>query len=155
MHYMELCVSTALYCADLDPTFPFDASPHPDPDLYLKLYTSWKVRIYFTFIITACQLLFFLLKSVIGAIIVNISDNILKFYGKKYGRLWMPISIRIWQNDVDLTGSRQCLFSIPDPGSEFFLSRIHIKEFKYFNPKNCFFLSSHKYDPGCSSGIRI
>jgi hypothetical protein len=47
MHYMELCVSTALYCADLDPTFPFDAGPHPDPDLYLKLYTSWKVRIYF------------------------------------------------------------------------------------------------------------
>ncbi len=31
--------------------------------------------------------------------------------------------------------------------------RIHIKEFKYFNPKNC--LSSRKYDPGCSSRIRI
>jgi hypothetical protein len=30
-------------------------------------------------------------------------------------------------------------------------ARIHIKEFKYFNPKNCF-LSSRKYDPGCSSG---
>jgi hypothetical protein len=27
------------------------------------------------------------------------------------------------------------LFSIPDPGSEFFPSRIRIKEFKYFNPK--------------------
>jgi hypothetical protein len=24
------------------------------------------------------------------------------------------------------------------PGSEFFPSRIRIKEFKYFNPKNCF-----------------
>jgi hypothetical protein len=33
-------------------------------------------------------------------------------------------------------------------------SRIHIKEFKYFNPKKCF-LSSQKYDPGCSSKIRI
>jgi hypothetical protein len=55
---------------------------------------------------------------------------------------------------------------IPDPGSEFFPSRIpdlgffypgsriRIKEFKYFNPKNCF-LSSRKYDPGCSSRIRI
>jgi hypothetical protein len=43
-------------------------------------------------------------------------------------------------------------FSIPDPGSEFFPSRI--KEFKYFNPKNCN-LSSRKYDSGCSSRIRI
>jgi hypothetical protein len=25
-----------------------------------------------------------------------------------------------------------------DPGSEFFPSRIRIKEFKYFNPENCF-----------------
>jgi hypothetical protein len=56
---------------------------------------------------------------------------------------------------------------IPDPGSDFFPSRIPdpnclhpgsrilIKEFKYFNPKkakNCF-LSSKKYVPGCSSRI--
>jgi hypothetical protein len=41
---------------------------------------------------------------------------------------------------------------IPDP--DFFLSRIYIKECKYFNPKNCF-LSSRKYNPGCSSLIRI
>jgi hypothetical protein len=42
-------------------------------------------------------------------------------------------------------GSQILLFSIPDPGSEFFHpgSRILIKEFKYFNPKNCF-LSSRK-----------
>jgi hypothetical protein len=39
------------------------------------------------------------------------------------------------------------------PGSEFFPSRIHIKEFKYFNPKK-WFLSSWKCDPGCSSRIR-
>jgi hypothetical protein len=32
------------------------------------------------------------------------------------------------------------------PGSEFFPSRIRIKEFKYFNPKKLF-LSSRKYDP--------
>jgi hypothetical protein len=55
---------------------------------------------------------------------------------------------------------------IPDPGSDFFPSwipdpnflhpgsRILIKEFKYFNPKK-WFLSSRKYDPGCSSRIRI
>jgi hypothetical protein len=50
---------------------------------------------------------------------------------------------------------------IPDPGSDFFPSRIPdpnclhpgsqilIKEFKYFNPK----ISSKKYDSGCSSRI--
>ncbi len=40
---------------------------------------------------------------------------------------------------------------IPDPGS-----RILVKEFKYFNPqksKKKWFLSSKKYDPGCSSRI--
>ncbi len=35
-----------------------------------------------------------------------------------------------------------------------FPSRIRIKEFKYFNPKK-WFLSSKKYDPGCSSRIQI
>ncbi len=38
---------------------------------------------------------------------------------------------------------------VPDPGSYFFPSRIYIKEFKYFNPKNSF-LSPRKYDMGCS-----
>ncbi len=45
-------------------------------------------------------------------------------------------------------------FSIPDP---FFFqpgSRIRIKDFKYFNPKK-WFLSTQKYDPGCSSRILI
>jgi hypothetical protein len=51
-------------------------------------------------------------------------------------------------------GSRIRLFSIPDPGSELFPSRIRIKEFDYFNPKK-WFLSSRKYDPSCSSRIRI
>jgi hypothetical protein len=36
---------------------------------------------------------------------------------------------------------------ILDPGSEFFPSRIRIKEFKYFKPKK-WFLSSRKYGPG-------
>jgi hypothetical protein len=40
----------------------------------------------------------------------------------------------------------------PDPGSDFFPSRICIKEIKYFNPKK-WFLSSRKYDPVCSSRI--
>jgi hypothetical protein len=40
-------------------------------------------------------------------------------------------------------------FSIPYPGPQ-----IYIKEFKYLNLNNCF-LSSRKYDLGCSSRIRI
>jgi hypothetical protein len=43
------------------------------------------------------------------------------------------------------------------PGSEFFPSRIQDQrdsEFKYFQP-NKLFLSSRKYDPGCSYPIRI
>jgi hypothetical protein len=64
------------------------------------------------------------------------------------------------------SGSRIRVFSIPDPGSEFFPFRIPdpnfsipdpgswicIKEFKDFNPKNLF-LISRKYDTGCSSRI--
>jgi hypothetical protein len=48
--------------------------------------------------------------------------------------------------------SRIRIFSIPDPGSEFFPSRIpdpH-QEFRYFIPKK-WLLSSRKYDSGCSS----
>jgi hypothetical protein len=44
------------------------------------------------------------------------------------------------------------IFSITEP--YFFLSRIRIKEFEYFKPKKLF-LSSRKYDTGCSSRIRI
>ncbi len=59
-----------------------------------------------------------------------------------------------------------CLSRIPDPTFfhpgplipylNFFHpgSRIHIKDFEYFNPKNCF-LSSRKYDPVSSFRIRI
>jgi hypothetical protein len=43
---------------------------------------------------------------------------------------------------------------IPNPNFFHHGSRIRIKEFKYFNPKNCF-LRSRKYDPGCSFRIRI
>ncbi len=50
-----------------------------------------------------------------------------------------------------------CLSGVPDPtffhpGSEFFPSRIRIKEFRYFKPKK-WFLSSRKYDAGCSFRI--
>jgi hypothetical protein len=41
---------------------------------------------------------------------------------------------------------------IPDPNCFHPGSRIRIKEVKYFNPKK-WFLSSRKYDPGCSSLI--
>jgi hypothetical protein len=43
-------------------------------------------------------------------------------------------------------------FGIPDPTFFHPRSRICIEELKYFNPKK-WFLSSRKYDPGCS--IRI
>jgi hypothetical protein len=39
--------------------------------------------------------------------------------------------------------------------SEFFPSRIRIKEFEYGILTQKLFLSSQKYDPGCSSRIRI
>jgi hypothetical protein len=44
---------------------------------------------------------------------------------------------------------------IPDPNCLYPGSRILIKEFKYFNPQKSKkgFLSSKKYDPGCSSRI--
>jgi hypothetical protein len=41
-------------------------------------------------------------------------------------------------------------FSIPDPGLK--RSRIRIKNLSFFKPKKLF-LSSRKYDPGCSSRI--
>jgi hypothetical protein len=72
----------------------------------------------------------------------------------------------MWRIRDVYPGSRIRLFSIPDPGSDFFPSRIpdpnclhpkpgsriRIKEFKCFNPRKRF-LSSRKYDPGCSSRI--
>jgi hypothetical protein len=42
-------------------------------------------------------------------------------------------------------------YSIPDPGSKKFPDT-HPHQIKYFNPV---FLSSWKYDPGCSSWVRI
>jgi hypothetical protein len=60
---------------------------------------------------------------------------------------------------ISKTGHISVADPIPEPnffhpGSKFFPSRIRIKEFKYFKPKN-WFQSSRKYDPGCSSRIRI
>jgi hypothetical protein len=56
--------------------------------------------------------------------------------------------------DPNFFPSRIRIFSIPDPRSKFFPSRIFIKECRYFHPKKLF-LSSRIYDPGCSSRIRI
>jgi hypothetical protein len=60
------------------------------------------------------------------------------------------MNIPVWRIWDVYPGSRIRLFSIPDPRSW-----ILIKEFKYFNPKKSkkWFLSSKKYDPGCSSPI--
>jgi hypothetical protein len=52
-----------------------------------------------------------------------------------------------------LEGLRYNMQKSSYPGSDFFLSRIRIKELKFFNPKKR--LSSRKYDPGCSSLIWI
>ncbi len=67
----------------------------------------------------------------------------------------LSVPARLWQRYV----SYQCCGSrifISDPGAKFFHpgSRIRIKEFKYLNPKN-WFLSTWKYDSGCSSRIWI
>ncbi len=56
-------------------------------------------------------------------------------------------------------GSRIRIFSIPDPVSEFFPSRIPdlgstSKNLSIFIPKK-WFLSTQNFDPGCSSRIRI
>ncbi len=53
-------------------------------------------------------------------------------------------------------GSEFSLSQIPDPGSKRSRIRIciRIKEFNYCNPKE-WFLSSRKYDLGCSSRFRI
>ncbi len=55
-----------------------------------------------------------------------------------------------------IPGPRIQLFPswIPDPNFFHPGPRIRFKEFKYFNPKK-WFPSSRKYDPGCSSRIRI
>ncbi len=78
-----------------------------------------------------------------------------------------PCHLRQGKNSLHCS---QCCGSgmfIPDPGSDFFSipdpnclhpgSRIRIKELKYFNPKKPkkWFLSSRKYDPGCSSRHRM
>jgi hypothetical protein len=60
-----------------------------------------------------------------------------------------------------LVGSRVadpgCLSRFPDPTFFHPGSRIRNKEFKYFYPQKTkkWFLSSGKYDPGCSSRIRM
>ncbi len=74
-------------------------------------------------------------------------------------RLWWP-SENFGGKEVERKAEPpdQCCGSgmfFPDPGSEFFPSRIrifsipeiHIKDFKYFNPKKCFW-RSRKYDWG-------
>ncbi len=63
----------------------------------------------------------------------------------------VPIVLRI--RDV-YPGSRIRLFSIPDPGSELSPSRtrIRIKELSILTPQK---MVSRKYDPGCSSRIRM
>jgi hypothetical protein len=61
--------------------------------------------------------------------------------------------------DLDLekqkATSQCCGYGMVYPGYEFFSSRIRVKEFKYFNPKKIVSKLSRKYDPGCSSRIRI
>jgi hypothetical protein len=53
------------------------------------------------------------------------------------------------------SGSELSPSRIPDPNCLHPGSRVRIKEFKYFNPKKTkkWFLSSRKYDPGCSFRI--
>jgi hypothetical protein len=87
-----------------------------------------------------------------------------------FSNLWELHRVNISIMGDGISEPQQCVGSgmfIPDPGSDFFPSRIPdpnclhpgsrilIKEFKYFNPKKAkkWFLSSKKYVPGCSSRI--
>ncbi len=90
-------------------------------DSFSKFYTWRKIRIFvLTFVhITALLYCFIFVTSVIGVIIFNVLDSILKYFGKSIVYLyiwlkwiqirivkpWMPICIRIRQNDVDPTES--------------------------------------------------
>jgi hypothetical protein len=67
-------------------------------------------------------------------------------------RFWFTLKKNSVAHPVCL--SRIRIFSIPDPNFSHPGSRIRIKEFKYFNPKNCF-LALGNMIRGCSSWIRI
>jgi hypothetical protein len=88
--------------------------------------------------------------------ILNLSCAPGSFFGRR-DTPHSPPSTRLKRRSVPIyqrCGSRIRIFSIPDLGSrvkKILRSRIRIKEFK---PKNLF-PSSRKYDPGCSSLIRI
>ncbi len=67
-----------------------------------------------------------------------------------------PLFLAVFHIRVHSVADPGCLSRIRNFPSQisvpnFFSSRIRIKEFKYFNSKNCF----RKYDPGYSTGIRI
>jgi hypothetical protein len=65
----------------------------------------------------------------------------------------------VTKGHLKFCGSRIQLFPsrIPNPNCLHPGSRIRIKKFTYFNQKKTkkWFLSSRKYDPGCSSRIRM
>ncbi len=63
----------------------------------------------------------------------------------------------VWRIRDVYPGSRIRLFTIPDPGSELSSSRIPDPHQRILTPKKAkkSFLSSKKYDPGCSSRIRM
>jgi hypothetical protein len=67
--------------------------------------------------------------------------NTLKVYPLSF-QFFVPV-----RNEPKCSVSEFFPSRIPDPG-------VRIKEFKYFNPKNCF-ISSPKHDPGCLFRIWI
>ncbi len=90
-----------------------------------------------------------------GLVIVIVPGNLypLKIYLSELERCIL-IGIKTLTIHYIASHTQCCGSGMVYPGSEFFPSRIRINEFKHFNPKKLF-LSSRKYDPGCSSRIRI
>jgi hypothetical protein len=85
-------------------------------------------------------------------IILSIFDSLFKFCGKS---IFVKIDTSVV--DVDVYPGSELFHPDPgstDPGSKRSRIRIRIKELSILNLKNCY-LSSQKYDPGCSSRILI
>ncbi len=98
----------------------------------------------------------------------QIAAHLTDHHSRSHLQTYCNLLKKLWKSSPQHSGNKCCGSGtfIPDPGSEFFPSRIpgpiffhpgsriSIKEFTYFNPKK-WFISSRKYDPGCSSRIRI
>ncbi len=92
---------------------------------------------------------FFIKTAILGKILIRALVKIF-YFGFRNLQIPAPYQASIFPSDADLG----CLSRIPETNFFHSGSRIRIIKCKYFDPLNSF-LSSRKYDPGCSSRIRI